>query len=119
MQVFYLLRSLSTVNLLDGDVTKTMVDYLVKRGYDSDDLKAMSSMKGGYRRAVHFISIVAQSKPDIKNKHFLRHVEEFTQNCYRDMKPIQTIRLLKALQSLKNFKNEKLLNNLNKATIGK
>jgi hypothetical protein len=55
-----------------------MVDYLVKRGYDSDDLIAMSSMKGGYRRAVHFISIVAESKPDIKNKHFLRHVEEFT-----------------------------------------
>lgn len=97
MQIFYLLRSLSTVNLLDGDVTKTLVNYLVKRGYDSDDLKAMSSQKGGYRRAVHFISIVAESKPDLNNKHFLRHVEVFTKNCYRDMRPIQTIRLLKAL----------------------
>ena len=91
------MRALSTVGYLDADVTKTLVDYLVKRGYDSDDLQSMSSKKGGYRRAVHFISLVAQTKPDIKNKHFLRHVEVFTQNCYKDMKPIQTIRLLRAL----------------------
>ena len=97
MQVFYLMRSLGTVGLLEGEVTKTLVDYLVKRGYDSDDLKSMSSVKGGYRRAVHFISLVAQSKPDLKNKHFMRHIEVFTQNCYKEMKPIQTIRLMKAL----------------------
>lgn len=38
IQIFHLMRALSSVGLLDADVTKTLVDYLVKRGYDSDDL---------------------------------------------------------------------------------
>lgn len=78
LQIFYLMRSLFTVDLLDGDVTKTLVDYLIKRGYDSEDFMQMSSKNGGHRRAVHMISIVSQSKPDLKNKNFLKHVEVFT-----------------------------------------
>ena len=38
IQVYYLLRALHTVGLLQSELTKTLVDYVVKRGYDSDDL---------------------------------------------------------------------------------
>jgi hypothetical protein len=92
---------------------------MVKKGYDSDDLQQMSSKKGGYRRAVHLICLVAESYPSIKSKQFLRHVSVFTQNCYKDMQPIQIMRLMKALKQMENFKNEKLINLLQKATIGK
>jgi hypothetical protein len=39
-------------DLLNDDVIGGLIDYMVKRGYDSDDLLNMSSKKGGYRRAV-------------------------------------------------------------------
>lgn len=53
------MRSLHAMDLLNEEITESMVQYLVKRGYDSDDLMAMSSKKGGYRKAVHLISLVA------------------------------------------------------------
>jgi hypothetical protein len=37
MDVFYLIRSMSALELINGDVIKDLVNYLVKRGYDSDD----------------------------------------------------------------------------------
>jgi len=43
IQIYYLLRSLSAVNMLDSEVTKQLVEYLVRRGYDSDNLMQMSS----------------------------------------------------------------------------
>lgn len=68
------MRALNTVGLLHEDLTKQLVDYLVKRGYDSDDLMALSGKKDGHRRAVHLIWLVAESFPQIKNKHFLMHI---------------------------------------------
>jgi hypothetical protein len=38
IQIYYLLRSLNAVNMLDAEVTKQLVEYLVRRGYDSDNL---------------------------------------------------------------------------------
>lgn len=119
VQIYYLIRSLSAVNMLDGEVTKQLVEYLVRRGYDSDNLMQMSSRVGGYRRAVHLISLIAESKSNLKNKHFLRHVEIFVKNCFKDMKQIQLMRLIKALSQLESFKNEKLINQLRKASFGK
>ena len=52
MQIFYLIRSLHACDLIDEDAISGLIEYLVKRGYDSDDMIAMSSKKGGYRRAV-------------------------------------------------------------------
>ena len=43
IQIYYLLRSLSAVNMLDSEVTKQLVEDLVRRGYDSDNLMQMSS----------------------------------------------------------------------------
>ena len=43
LDIFYLIRSLDAVDFLQSDVVKHLVDYLVKRGYDSDDLMALSS----------------------------------------------------------------------------
>jgi hypothetical protein len=37
MDIYYLIRSMSAVNLISGDVINDLVNYLVKRGYDSDD----------------------------------------------------------------------------------
>ena len=74
IHIFYLLRAMDAAGLQDPDVTKSLIDYIVKRGYDSDDLQLMSSSVGGYRRAVHFIQLVADNCPKLKNKHFLTHI---------------------------------------------
>ena len=113
------MRALHACDLLDGDATAGLLDYIVKRGYDSDDMIAMSSKKGGYRRAIHFISMVADSKPDLKNKHFLIHVAAFTRSVYKDLPALQNIRLLTALRKLKGFKNQRLVNELQKMALGK
>ena len=106
---YYVLRSLHAVGLLEGDTTKGLIDYIVKRGYDSDDLLALSSKKGGYRRAIHLISLVADVKPDYKNKHFMAHITAFTQNAMEDLPTDQGFRLLHSLFKLKHFKNERLI----------
>jgi len=74
MDIYYLMRSLHSLNLLEDQLTKQLVDYIVKRGYDSDDLLAMSSRKGGYRRAVNMVWLISEAFPSLKNKHFLTHI---------------------------------------------
>ena len=59
VQIFSVMRSLHAMDLLNEDITESMIQYLVRRGYDSDDLMSMSSRKGGYRKAVHLITLVA------------------------------------------------------------
>ena len=119
MEIYYVMRSLHAVEFLEKEVAKGLIDYMVKRGYDSDDMLTMSSKKGGYRRAVHLIWLVSESVPNLKNKHFLMHIQIFAQNCYKEMPPLQQMRLFNALKKLTHFKNEKLMNNLRKATFGK
>ena len=84
-EIFYLMRAMHTVGMLEDSITKDLINYIVKRGYDSDDLMAMSSKKGGYRRAVQLICMVSEACPQLKNKHFMAHVQIFAQNTYKDM----------------------------------
>lgn len=74
------MRALHAVKLLDEDVAKNLVQYLVKRGYDSDDLLNLSSKRGGHRRGILLISIISEAAPDLKNKTFLNQVLAFMQN---------------------------------------
>lgn len=119
VDIFYLIRSLSTVKLITGDVVKDLVNYLVKRGYDSDDYMAMTKSNSKYRRPVHMISLIADLAPTLKNKHFMNHVQAFTINCYKDMPILWTTMLMNSLQKFSNFKNEKLINELRKQTLGR
>mmetsp|Transcript_28801 Transcript_28801/g.43486 ORF Transcript_28801/g.43486 Transcript_28801/m.43486 type:complete len:109 (-) Transcript_28801:163-489(-) len=57
--IFYTIRALYTVQFLDEEIANSMVQYLVKRGYDSDDIKGLSSPEGGYRRAIQLITVIA------------------------------------------------------------
>jgi hypothetical protein len=74
---YILLRALHSVKLLDGEVADTIVQYLVKRGYDSDDLLKLSSKRGGHRRGLLVIEIVSKSAPELKNKSFMNHCLAF------------------------------------------
>ena len=93
VHMYYLLRAMDSAGLSDPDITKSLVDYLVRRGYDSNDLAKMSSKLGGFRRAVHFIQLVADTCPKLKNKHFFTHVSIFVQNNMVDMPVLQLMRL--------------------------
>jgi hypothetical protein len=55
IHIYYIIRSMNKINILDEEVTKDLIDYLVKRGYDCENLMELSSKKGGYRRAIHMI----------------------------------------------------------------
>jgi hypothetical protein len=55
IHIYYIIRSLNKINILEEEVTKDLIDYLVKRGYDGENLMELSSKKGGYRRAIHMI----------------------------------------------------------------
>lgn len=72
--IYVLLRSLYAVKLVEADAVKQLVEYIVKRGYDSDDLLKMGT---NHRKAVHFIWLVADSCPKLKNKHFMTHIAVF------------------------------------------
>ena len=74
LDVYYLLRSLNTVSLLDEELTLKLVEYIVKRGYTGKDFQKLSSKDEGYRRALHYIWIVAHTLPNIKQKSFISHV---------------------------------------------
>ena len=67
--VYVLMRALAAVDMLDGEVTKELVHYLVKKGYDSDDILKLSDGKlSGYRRGIHFTMLIANSKPTLKDR---------------------------------------------------
>lgn len=81
---FVLFRSLHFAGFMDADVVNPLIEYLVKRGYDSNDLQKMnpeplSPGQPNYKRAVNFICLVAEGNPKLKNKHFLTHIKVFTQ----------------------------------------
>lgn len=41
--IYHIMRALHAVSFLDEGVVRPLVDYLVKRGYDSDELIKMST----------------------------------------------------------------------------
>jgi len=65
------MRALHTVQFLDEEITKSLVAYLMKKGYTEADFMKMSSKQGNYRRALQFISIVAQTCPGLRNQLFM------------------------------------------------
>lgn len=78
LDVYYVLRALAANNMLDGEVTKALVEHLVRRGFDADDMLNLSDGRvSGYRRGIHYLLLVATSKSDMRNKHFLNHANTF------------------------------------------
>lgn len=98
--IYFVIRSLYAVNLLDDEMTKKLVEYLVKRGYDSDDLLNLSTAGTSHRKAVHFIWLIADNCPKLKNKHFLTHVSIFAQQAMQELSTLQKVRLYDALKKL-------------------
>ena len=74
------MRALAAADLLESDVTKGLVEYLVKRGYDADDIVKLSDGDlSGYRRGIHYLMLVSYSYPSLKNKTFNTHAQIFAQ----------------------------------------
>ena len=121
VDVYKVMRALATMNILKDEVASEMVNYVVKRGYDAEDMVAMAGEHeiNSMRRAVHLIMLVSYSKPDIKNKHFLNSIEVFTREVIdkKTLNPMEAFELYKALYNLKNFKSDKLLKALRKTSF--
>ena len=75
------MRALASAETLSEDITKNLVNYMIKRGYDAEDLLLMSDDKNDLRRAVHFIMLVAYTSPDFKNKHLNNMFIVFTREA--------------------------------------
>ena len=113
------MRSLASMGALKDQVASELVQYIVKRGYDAEDMLTMGYQKNEMRRAVHLIMLVSYSKPDIKNKHFIKNMEIFTKEAInqKSLNPMEAFELYKALYNLKNFTSDKLLKALRKASF--
>lgn len=65
------MRSLAAVDMLESSVTKGLIDYLIKKRSDHEDIIALSKSNTGYKKGIHFIMLIAHSSPEIKNKNML------------------------------------------------
>jgi len=104
--VYKVMRALASMNILKDQVVNELVQYIIKRGYDAEDMLAMGNKKNDLKRAVHLIMLVSYSKPDIKNKHFINNLEIFTTEAIntKSLNPMEAFELYKALHNFKNFK---------------
>jgi hypothetical protein len=106
---FVALRALHTLGLLDAETSSQVAGYLAKRGYDSDDLLALSSSRGGHRRGLHLLEILSQSAPQLKNKAFLNIALAFCQQAKHSMSAFQKLRLESALSKFEGLRNNRVL----------
>lgn len=106
VMVYKVMRALASMNILKDQVVNELVQYIIKRGYDAEDMLAMGNKKNDLKRAVHLIMLVSYSKPDIKNKHFINNLEIFTTEAIntKSLNPMEAFELYKALHNFKNFK---------------
>ena len=89
VRIYYVMRALASVDMLDESVTKGLVNYTIKRGYDAEDLLTMNVPdESNLRRAVHLIMLISYSKPDIKNKHLNNMLVAFTKEAI-ELKSLQ------------------------------
>lgn len=120
IKIYYLMRALASSENLQDELTKSLVNYVIKRGYDADDLLMMNDDKKNLRRAVHFVMLIAYSNPDLKNKHLNNMLTVFTREAISsgNLNHMQAFELFKALRHLKNFKGDNLLKSLKKQAFG-
>lgn len=116
LDIYAVIRSLYAVKLCDDSAVKKLVEYLVKRGNDSDHIIKLDS-EGKHRKGVHFIWLVAETAPSIKDKNFLTHVGVYASKTYQDMQPSYLVRLYDALKKLQNFKNDKVMAQLKRSAL--
>jgi len=116
-QVFSIMRSLNAVNLLDEELTTRFVDYIVKKGYDSDDLLEMGPPKQSHRRAIQLMGLISQTCKNLDNTHFFLHTSVFALHAYKHINPLQQQRLYHALSDFKHMKDDKVLATLRKAHL--
>mmetsp|Transcript_5498 Transcript_5498/g.4186 ORF Transcript_5498/g.4186 Transcript_5498/m.4186 type:complete len:103 (-) Transcript_5498:131-439(-) len=64
--VVQLTNALAKASFTDKDFFEHVLNYLVEKGYDDEDLGQMGS-----ERAVEFINSLAIVCPDLENQHFL------------------------------------------------
>ena len=120
VKIYTVMRALAAINMLDGEVTKGLVTYMIKRGYDAEDFLCMNDInKKNQRRSVHFMMLISYSCPDIKNKYFNNLLVAYLQQVI-DLKALnaqQALELYKALRNLKHFKADTLLKMLKNQTF--
>lgn len=71
--IYTMVNALTRKSLPNGPgIVSQLVDYLVHKGYDSDDLSTM-----GKRKSVNFISNLATLCPGLQNELFKIHMKAF------------------------------------------
>lgn len=112
INIYKVMRALAAVNYLDEDTTKGLVNYLIKRGYDADDLLCMHGPeKKKQRKPIHLIMLISYSAPNIRNKHLKNLLVAYARAVIEAklLNPMECFELYKALRNLKDFKADNLL----------
>lgn len=70
--IYYLVKSLFSVQISLPQIYQTIADYMVERGYDDEDLAAL-----GVNRGASLVYNLVIANPQLNNLNFIVHVQNF------------------------------------------
>ena len=74
---------------LDEKYTNNFIDYIVKKGYDTQDLLELSPKNESHRRTVQLLHIISQNYgKTFKNQDFFQYISKFSQIAHKQILPI-------------------------------
>jgi len=74
MHIYYLVRALSETFQLEESFFSDLIEYIVEKGYDSDELIQL-----GRKQSIGFIESLGRQHPSLSNDLFLMHLRIFAE----------------------------------------
>ena len=89
MHIYSVLRSVFKLRAfkLEPEFISGLVEYLVAKGYDSDDLTEM-----GRNKAFRFIEVITNLCPELQDEMFLVHLKVYLQSEMQRFKAMKSYR---------------------------
>lgn len=114
LEIHSIVKSLDGLGMLASeDSVNLIVDYIVNKGYDSEDYAAVL----GLARATSLLHRLTASSTEvdankIKSMHFVVHFEDFVRDNLKRFSPMQLQRLLEVAKRFERFSNPTFENDL-------
>lgn len=89
VQIYSVLRSVYKLRafVLEPEFISSLVEYMVAKGYDSDDLTEM-----GRNKAFKFVEVITNLCPELQDEMFLVHLKVYLQSEMQKFKALKSYR---------------------------